>query len=258
MILALLGVLAVAAVVSVLYRGDRGATPTAEAPPAAKSPPSVASAPAAPRYPIVPSPGAQPPLDMSDTTLVAGLEGVIPDAALSAYLERSNVVRRIVATVDNIPRRNAPPALWPVKPAAGGLSTTTQDGRVLIAETNRFRYLPYVKLLESVNTPRLVELYRRHYPLFEQAYRELGFPAGHFNDRVVEAIDVLMASPSLNEPPRLVQPKVLYQFADRDLEQLPAGQKLMLRIGPDNEARVKSKLTEIRAAITDPALVAGR
>jgi hypothetical protein len=258
MIMALLGVLAVAAIVSLLYRGDRAAPSTAEAPPAAKSPAGVASAPSAPRYPIVASADAQPPLDMSDTTLLAGIAGVIPDAALSAYLERSNVVRRFVATVDNLPRRTAPAALWPVKPAAGSLATTTQEDRVLMAEANRFRYAPYVKLLESVNTPRLVELYRRHYPLFEQAYRELGFPAGHFNDRVVEAIDVLMASPSLREPPRLVQPKVLYQFADRDLEQLPAGQKLMLRIGPDNEARVKGKLTEIRAAITDPALVARR
>jgi hypothetical protein len=166
-------------------------------------------------------------------------------------------VRRIVATVDNIPRRNAPPALWPVKPAAGGLSTTTQDGRVLIAETNRFRYLPYVKLLESVNTPRLVELYRRHYPLFEQAYRELGFPDGHFNDRAVEAIDVMMATPTLAQPPHLVQ-KVQWQFADRDLEQLPAGQKLMLRIGSDNARRVQAKLAEIRAAITDPAVAGTR
>ena len=257
-ILALLGILAVAAVVSVLYHGNRVSPPAVEPAAAPQALPGVASPAPGPRYPIAASGEAQPPLDMSDTTLLAGLAVAIPDAALSAYLEHSNLVRRVVATVDNLPRRNAPSTLWPVKPAAGGLSTTTQDGRVLIAETNRFRYLPYVKLLESVNTPRLVELYRRHYPLFQQAYRELGFPAGHFNDRMVEAIDVLMASPSLQEPPRLVQPKILYQFADRDLEQLPAGQKLMLRIGADNEARVKVKLAEIRAAITDPALVAGR
>ena len=129
---------------------------------------------------------------------------------------------------------------------------------LVIAPTNSFRYAPYVRMLESVNTARFVDLYRRHYALFDQAYRELGFPDGHFNDRAVEAIDVLLASPSLAEPPRLVQPKVFMQFADRDLEQLPAGQKLMLRVGAENAQRIKVKLAEIRAAITDPDLVVRR
>jgi hypothetical protein len=257
----LLALLAVAAILSIVWQpgsrlvGTDAGAPAASAP-ATGPPASRDSEPA--RYPLAAGNEAQPALDMSDATLIAGLGAVFGDGALSAYLEPNNVVRRIVATVDNLPRRSAPPAKWPLKPAAGALATTTTDGRTTIAEANAFRYAPYVRLLESVNTERLVALYQRHYALFQQAYRELGYPNGHFNDRVVEAIDVVMAAPSLDREPRLKQPKVFMEFADRDLEQLPAGQKIMLRIGSANATRVRAKLAEIRAAITDPAAIAAR
>ena len=43
---------------------------------------------------------------------------------------------------------------------------------------------------------------------------------------------------------------MLYTFADPKLEALPAGEKLLLRMGPDNAAVVKGKLKELRAIIT--------
>jgi len=42
-------------------------------------------------------------------------------------------------------------------------------------------------------------------------------------------------------------------FADPALESLPAGQKLLIRMGPDNAAAVKVKLKELRAIITTSA-----
>jgi hypothetical protein len=65
----------------------------------------------------------------------------------------------------------------------------------------------------------------------------------------VEVIDHLLATPEAPGPIRLAQPKVLYEFADPALEELSAGQKMMLRIGKGNRERIKAKLREIRAAI---------
>jgi hypothetical protein len=42
----------------------------------------------------------------------------------------------------------------------------------------------------------------------------------------------------------------MYVFTDQSLESRPAGQKLLIRMGPDNAAVVKAKLSELRAAIT--------
>ena len=51
------------------------------------------------------------------------------------------------------------------------------------------------------------------------------------------------------EPYRLVKPEAVYQFADEELESLSAGQKILLRMGSENAARVKSKLSEFRHAL---------
>jgi len=99
------------------------------------------------------------------------------------------------------------------------------------------RYRPYVLAMEAVEAKRLVAAYVQFYPLFQSAYQELGYPKGYFNDRLVQAIDDLLATPEVAAP-RVVQPKVLYQFADSDLEERSAGQKTMLRMGSANAARV--------------------
>jgi len=71
----------------------------------------------------------------------------------------------------------------------------------------------------------------------------------YFNDRLVQVIDNLLATPDVKGPIRLVQPKVFYQYADASLENLSAGQKLLLRMGSANEATIKDKLRQLRADI---------
>jgi hypothetical protein len=148
------------------------------------------------------------------------------------------LVRRIVATVDNLPRETAPRRVIPLAPVPG------------IFEPGNFeRYAPYVRVIEAIDEKSLVADYARAYPLFQQAYRELGFPGREFNDRLLEAIDDLLATPELDQPLELVRPRVQYEFASPDLETRSAGQKMMLRIGPDNAARVKAKLALVRREI---------
>jgi hypothetical protein len=141
-----------------------------------------------------------------------------------------------------------------LKPPEGAFGAARTGENVSIDAANALRYRPYVALLSGVDSAKLVQLYVRHSPLFQQAYRELGYPNGHFNDRLVESIDVLLATPEHAAPVKLVQPRIFYEFADRDLEKLPVGQKLLLRMGPDNAATVKTKLVELRAlVIAQPA-----
>ena len=119
------------------------------------------------------------------------------------------------------------------------------DGRTL-APANATRYAPYVRAMEAVPARALVSSYVQAYPLFQRAYEELGYPGKYFNDRLLEAIDDLLAAPETTAPVKLMQPKVLYEFADPDLETRSAGQKIMIRMGTDNALRVKAKLREIR------------
>ena len=115
---------------------------------------------------------------------------------------------------------------------------------------NYARYAPYMKLAENVDPRTLVTWYVHWYPLFQQAYQQLGFPQGYFNDRLLAAIDNMLAAPNVQSPPALVKTADgHYAFADPTWEALSVGQKLMIRIGPENERAVKNKLRSIRALL---------
>ena len=98
----------------------------------------------------------------------------------------------------------------------------------------------------------IVETYRRYYPLIQEAYIGLGYPDGYFNDRAVEVIDHLLATPVPDGPVRLERPHVLYEFADPELEALSSGQKLLLRMGSDQATRLQQALAELRSRIATP------
>jgi hypothetical protein len=142
----------------------------------------------------------------------------------------------------------------PVRPVGGSVVTTQADGRILLRADNAERYATYLRVMEQAETQKLVQAYVHFNPLFQKAYEELGYPHGYFNDRLVEVIDHLLATPDVPAPIDLTQPKVLYEFADPSLEQRSAGQKMLIRMGPVNESRVKAKLRDIRRALTGQAL----
>jgi hypothetical protein len=232
--------------------------PVAEAPVAQAPAPAPAEAPAAPviEHPVeaVESPVAEPPppvvLDESDATLLQALGHLVGADRLGRWLAPESVVRRIVATVDNIPRQTVAMKIRAANPVPGAFEVARDGDVVAIGTKNAARYTPYVEALERVDSRQLAGVYLRFYPLFQQAYEELGYPKAYFNDRLVASIDHLLATPEPTGPLLLQQPKVLYEFADPELESLSAGQKTMLRMGPDNARRVKAKLRSLRAEVT--------
>ncbi len=190
-----------------------------------------------------------PPLTDSDAATREWGSALIGGKVFDALVQPKELVRRIVATVDNLPRRVVPTRIMAHKPVPGTFGP---------GAGNEARYAPYVRALESLDARALVERYRKAYPLFQQAYADLGFPNRYFNDRLVEAIDDMLAAPELASPPELVQPKVFHQYADPALESRSAGQKIMMRMGAANAAKVKTKLKEIQqelAASRQPSAV---
>ena len=191
-----------------------------------------------------------PALNDSDAAVAEALGGVWNAKTLEQLFHRKDVIRRIVATIDKLPRNKLALRLMPVKPAAGPFLTAGKDAGLAVSPGNAARYAPYVRVAEAMDTNKVVAVYIRFYPLLQQAYRELGYPKGYFNDRLVEVIDHLLTAPEVRPPVRLVQPKVFYLYADPDLEARSAGQKIMMRIGAENAARIKSKLRELRGELT--------
>ena len=230
------------------------------APPAplAETPVPVAAAPppaAAPAEAPAPAADAQaakslPSLDNSDALMRDTVSGLVGRKAFDDWVYPKELVRRIVATVDNLPRETAPRRVMPLERVPGAFAAAPESDGYVLSASNNARYSPYVRVFEAIDSRALVQRYVDAYPLFQRAYAELGFPNQRFHDRLLLAIDDMLAAPELSGPVRLVQPKVLYQFADPELEGLSAGRKIMLRMGAENSARVKAKLREIRRLLT--------
>jgi hypothetical protein len=245
-------VLASAAVLVYSWRTSRQVAHHAAPPVAPQAP--VATAPAVQNPVPQPSgPTAQPlpPLAQSDGPMQQALAGVIGAQAVQRFFRPEMLVRHIVVTVDNLSRKRASVQLWPVKPVPGQFMIHGDDQHATIDPANYQRYAAYVQLLQTLDTKQLVDMYFHYYPLFQQAYQNLGYPNGYFNDRLVETIDNLLQAPDVQGDIALVRPNVMYQYADASQEGLSAGQKVMMRIGAQNEAAVKAKLRELRAAIAE-------
>ena len=191
-----------------------------------------------------------PALAESDAAVREALVPLFGTGVFDALFRPQDLVRNAVATIDNLPRKQVALRLLPLKPVPGSFRVSGQNGSPVIGADNGARYTPYVRAMEAVDSAKLVALYVRLYPLFQQAYAELGYPSRYFNDRVFEVIDHLLATPDAPATVALVQPKVLYEYADPSLAELSAGQKILLRMGPENEARVKAKLREIKRALS--------
>ena len=254
----------VVAVVLAAFLVWRGMHPSEPAPvPAAPQPTAPAAEPApaasAPKYPIeavapVTEHAPLPAVADSDSTLHDALAALFAGAPLDRIFYLEQIVPRFVATIDNLPRQTVAQSRMSVKPMGGSLETSQADGRLVLRADNAQRYAQYMKVMENVDTQKLVQTYVRLYPLFQKAYEDLGYPKAYFNDRMVEVIDHLLATPDVPALIALSQPKVLYEFADPALEQRSAGQKILMRMGPVNEARVKTKLRDIRRALTGQTL----
>ncbi|MEO8305520.1 MAG: DUF3014 domain-containing protein [Betaproteobacteria bacterium] len=191
-----------------------------------------------------------PSLDDSDQVARDVIETTLNGDAYLRLLVPTTLIRHIVATIDNLPRKTIATRILPVNPAPGTFAAASVPGGMAVAPDNARRYALHIEAAEAVDTARLAQFYVRLYPLFQQAYAELGYPNAYFNDRLIAVIDHLLATPELDAPPALAQPKVLFEFSDPELENLSAGQKILVRIGTPNERRLKSKLREIRKALS--------
>jgi hypothetical protein len=252
-------VLALGAAGALWYYWARVSEPEPAPPPVAPAPAEESVEPIGPLHPIETDQAAGerpelvplPPLDQADDYFRLGVVGIF-GPGIEQPLANSGVIGKIVATVDNLPRSHIAEQVRPLGRLSEPFRVDGQDdsGEYWIDTGNYDRYDALVDMAMNADLDEAVELYRRFYPLFQTAYENLGYPDAYFNDRLVEVIDHLLATPEITDPVALVRPNVLYQYRDPNLEALSGGQKLLLRMGREHEMRIKRRLRELRERLT--------
>jgi hypothetical protein len=235
--------------------------------------PALAPLPAAPaiRHPIeaVPARGAEQSSDASDAYIKNLLVDLLGSKAVQSFLLTDDIAHRLVATVNNLATDEAASDLWPVRRPPGRFQVGGQvqgNGSSAagdpISPANAQRYAAFIRFVDGIDAQRAAAAYIRAYPVLQQAYEDLGFTGKYFNDRVVEVIDHLLATPNMTASPQVKRVQApgapstgsdLYVFADPSLEARSTGQKILLRVGPENENKLKAKLTDLRQRIARTA-----
>lgn len=269
------GLAAVAIVIVValffLFRGkEDGTEPVALPPPTIEATPEVAALPdpepeviapedavdTEPQTPVATSPVVTAPqlpplpaLDESDKAVAADLLALKWKAGLAALFNQEEMIRHFVVTVDNVAQGQLVAGHQVlIAPKGAYLVDTLSDDRFQVTEDNAQRYEPYIQLLESIPARQLLALKQRYQPLLDEAFAELGYPDITFDQRLRQALDVLLSTPSV-PPAELARPSVMYTYADPALEALPEAQKQVLRLSASQQQRFKATLKAYQQAL---------
>lgn len=196
-----------------------------------------------------PEPVVLPSLDDSDAFVREQAAKLAPDDALGRVLATDQLVRKFTTVVENLAQggiaRNALAYLAPSKP----FTVLRSGDSIRIDPASYHRYDDLAASLAELDPGQAVSMLRLIEPLMDDAYRELGVQDADVDARIRAGIDVLLATPDVTGPVELKQPAVMYDFADPKLQALRPAQKLLIRMGADNAAKVRAKLREIRARL---------
>lgn len=190
-----------------------------------------------------------PPLNQSTDEIVTRLR---EQEQTVEPLQSEQLIRDAVVFVDNLRNGVVVKEAAPVQGPKAQFRVLEQDGKIYIDPRSYDRYNTVVDWFVSLDTAVLVDMLEDYQPLVKEALAEIGYPDAAPQTVFIEAIDMLMQTPSVGTVIELTDESVMYRYADPALEALPDAQKQMLRLGPDNMRRVKLKLESLRSAL-EPA-----
>ena len=202
--------------------------------------------------------GPLPPLEETDPLVRQLLGALSSHPQVAAWLATDGLVRQFVAGVDNVATGATPARHVQVLAPADPFEARPQGGRTVISERSFARYDALAEAVAELDPSTLAVLYARLRPRLQEAYVELGNPAGHVDAAVERAIVHLLEAP-VPQLPVEVEPGVLsFEFREARLERLSAAQKQLVRLGPRNMRRVQSQLWAVGRELGIPTERLGR
>ncbi|MDP2562834.1 DUF3014 domain-containing protein [Psychrobium sp. 1_MG-2023] len=201
--------------------------------------------------PEIVTPPPLPSLEASDPVVLEKTLQLSWLPQLSSTLLHKDILLNFVTFTDNFSRGDLATKFSPINKPNNKFSVYEVDNEIYLDEASYQRYSHYVDIINSLNIDLAVKHYQYLMPLINQAYSELGYPDDSFNDTLISAIEVMLDAPTIREPIKLIAPSAMYKFADSELESLPAAQKLMLRMGPENTTKLRPKLQQIQRALSE-------
>jgi hypothetical protein len=188
-------------------------------------------------------------LEQSDGPVRELVNAADVPASWREWSRQKDLVRMAVAAVDNIAQGLSPAAQLPFLAPAGKFSAIKINGDFFLDPRSFQRYDFLANAFMAVPDKTWITWYRTLRPTLEKAFRELGYPGVTFSERLQQAIEQLSRVPQVKKEIELEKKLLSFSFADPNLENLNPAQKQLLRMGPDNTARIQKKLRALAAGL---------
>jgi hypothetical protein len=187
-----------------------------------------------------------PALNNSDAFVLTRLAGMEMGASLLRMLTPEDLVRKFVVFVSNVADGELPQMEYPIRRVGAEFVPREVASNLFeMTPASHSRFTPMIDMLVTLDPQQGVAVYRALRPLFQEAYAELGYQ-GSFDAVLVRAIDQVINARLEPGPFQLIKPSVMFLYAESRIEDMTPVQKQLLRLGPENTAKLQAALPAYR------------
>ncbi len=205
-----------------------------------------------PQTSSVSTPPPLPKLDNSDDFIRERLLLISNKTEFAKWIKTDDLLRRTASYADGLSNGVMLSKIFPLSAPEGKFATHSSDGTIWLNAGNYERYDRSINTLTSLPMDSIAKMFHFARPLLENAFSEMGYNPRQMDGIILQAIDVVLATPIVAEPIRLSRDSVVYKFSDPALESLLPLQKQLLRTGPENTKRIQQQAEALRDALLNP------
>ena len=188
-------------------------------------------------------------LDQSDPAVRELIALAQVPGLLREWSQQKELLRSVVAAVDNVAQGQSPAPQLAFLAPEEKFSVIKKNGITYLDPRSYRRYDALISVFMAIPDETLIFWYRKLHPTLETAFRELGYPGTTFSQRLKQAIEQLDQVPVTRADVPLEKKILSYAFSDIKLEDLNPAQKHLLRLGPQNVARIQKKLRALASGL---------
>ena len=180
-----------------------------------------------------------PPLDQMDAFLRPLLSALSTRPEVTRWLATDDLIRHTAAAIEQASDGHSPARDFKMVAPQGRLATSGRASQRTIDPSSYRRFDGLTAAVTSLDPAAVANIYRTIRPRLNEAYQAMGNPSRDVDNALRNAIDIMLDTPVVNGPIRLVEGTgAAWDYADPELESLLPTQKQLLRMGPENAQKI--------------------
>jgi hypothetical protein len=189
----------------------------------------------------------------SDAALKADIDLTNGGRLAQQFVAAPSALERMVAVVDNLRQGSMPYKILPFSRPKAAFPFQDDGLKVTLDPAGFARYDALAAAIDGIDSDAVAALYGRYQSALEEAWAMLGYSDVTLDDAVMTTLGQILLAPSTSLDARLIRKEAVWIYEDEALEALPAVQKQLMRMGPENAEKIQNKVRDIRGALLDRA-----